>query len=231
MIKQSSGFSVAVRSFLKARLRSGMSHALGRVYEEVKLGRMHRRSLKKATRFVADSTTKLHCGCGDNLKSGWINIDPSNASADLQLDLRENFPFTDNSVSMIYSEHFFEHLEYPKEATRFLAECLRVLVSGGEFRVVVPDTEWPLISYANGEDEYFKLARVRWHPLWCNTRIHNINYHFRQGSEHKYAYDYETLAKVLHESGFVSIERSQFNADLDTEHRRIGSLYATARKA
>jgi hypothetical protein len=35
--------------------------------------------------------------------------------------------------------------------------------------------------------------------------MHTINYHFRQGSEHKYAYDDETLTKVLSHSCGSSI--------------------------
>ena len=40
------------------------------------------------------------------------------------------------------------------------------------------------------------LLRARqsiWHPAWCTTRLEHINFHFRQGGEHKFAYDFETL--------------------------------------
>jgi predicted SAM-dependent methyltransferase len=64
------------------------------------------------------------------VKAGWINID-IDERADLQLDLRANLPFPDNSVSFIYSEHFFEHLEYPRDTSTFLKESLRVLIPKG----------------------------------------------------------------------------------------------------
>lgn len=60
--------------------------------------------------------------------------------------------------------------------------------------------------------------------------MHNINYHFRQGTEHKYAYDFETLSKVLSKAGFVGIEESSFDPALDSEHRRDGTIYVKAFK-
>jgi hypothetical protein len=61
--------------------------------------------------------------------------------------------------------------------------------------------------------------------------MHQLNYHLRQGKEHKYAYDFETLATILAEVGFVSIERRAFDAERDSVARRDGSLYVDARKA
>ena len=60
--------------------------------------------------------------------------------------------------------------------------------------------------------------------------MHNINYRFRQGSEHKYAYDCETLEQLLARAGFTQIQRSEFDPGLDTERRKIGTLYVTAAK-
>ncbi len=60
--------------------------------------------------------------------------------------------------------------------------------------------------------------------------MHNINYHFRQGSEHKYAYDFETLSKVLIQTGFIQVQKSEFDPNLDSEHRKIGTLYVNAFK-
>ena len=86
------------------------------------------------------------------------------------------------------------------------------------------------MSYAFGDDLFFEKAREFWHPRWCDTRMHNINYHFRQGTEHKYAYDYETLEKILIEVGFSSVTRASFDPALDSESRELGTLYAEALK-
>jgi predicted SAM-dependent methyltransferase len=174
---------------------------------------------------------KLNIGCGDNPKSGWINIDLLSPRGDLALDMREPLPFADNSVAIVYSEHFFEHLDYPGDAQRFLKECRRVLKPGGVFSVGVPDTQWPLEAYT-GPDErgYFPLAKAEWHPGWCKTRLAQINYHFRQDGEHRFAYDLETLSHVLSEAGFISIKSREFDSALDDETRRTGTLYMNAAK-
>jgi len=196
---------------------------------EFRIQKLHRAALKQVHRY-SGSELKLHLGCGRNRKAGWVNIDLSD-EADLHLDLREPLPFAENSASMIYSEHFLEHLEYPDQALNFLKGSLRVLRPGGLFSVGVPDTEGPLKSYASGDDGYFLDVREHWHPAWCNTRMHNLNYHFRQKGQHKYAYDYETLARVLDEAGFVSVARRPFKPDLDDARRGPGTIYVDAHKS
>ena len=214
--------------FARKHLSNGLAVALAQLRRELGILVQHRRSSRRARRLFDSRPVKLNCGCGRTPKQGWVNID-SRGNADLQLDLREKLPIPADSVSFIYSEHFFEHLEYPRETGVFLGESLRVLVPGGRFRVGVPDTEWPLRCYADGDEAYFTFVREHWH-LFSDTRMHSINYHFRQMSEHKYAYDYETLAKLLVRAGFVSVRRSDFDPQLDSEHRRTGTLYLDAFK-
>lgn len=227
------GVKDVIRSWTTAGVRQSCLDAWG----EIRLQRRHFASLKKARQLRRSADLKLNLGCGPCLKSGWINIDIDSPGADLQLDLREKLPFPDARASFVYCEHFFEHLEYPSSAMSFLRECWRVLKPGGVFSLGVPDTEWPIVSYATGDPAYFELARARFHPAWCNTRMHNLNYHFRQGREHKYAYDLETLTKILEEAGFVSVVRRPFNPELDSASRMVESLprktaglYVDARK-
>ena len=72
--------------------------------------------------------------------------------------------------------------------------------------------------------------RLGWHPEWCRTRIEHINFHFRQDDEHRFAYDFETLQKVLADAGFIEIEQRDFDESMDTASRRIGTLYVKALK-
>jgi predicted SAM-dependent methyltransferase len=214
----------------KAVLNKGTWAALVQLRREVSSQRLHRASVRKARQYAGMADLRLHLGSGPNRKSDWINIDLYTAEADLRLDLRERFPFADGSAAHIYSEHVFEHFEFPLEVQHVLAESLRVLKAGGVFDVGVPDTEWPLRAYSEDEAEYFRLAREEFHPRWCDTRLHNINYHFRQGAEHKYAWDEETLTKVLVAAGFVDVVRREYDPGLDSEKRRVGTLYLVARK-
>jgi hypothetical protein len=61
-----------------------------------------------------------------------------------------------------------------------------------------------------------------------------INVVFRQWEEHKFAYDYETLALVLSQAGFRTIRQQSFGETLspeiclDLERRASESLYVEA---
>jgi predicted SAM-dependent methyltransferase len=167
---------------------------------------------------------KLNLGCGPNAKSGWINVDLFDSNADLQLDLREQWPFPDSSIACIYSEHVFEHFEFYREVPHILSESMRVLQSGGVFDVGVPDTEWPLRGYGDPDHDYWALA-PSWHPDSCETQLDHINYHFRGIDHHKYAWDEETLARSLNRAGFGCVSRRSFDTTLDSESRRTGTLY------
>jgi predicted SAM-dependent methyltransferase len=183
-----------------------------------------------AKQYAERVSLKLNIGCGFNQKEGWVNIDLL-PNAALSFDLREPIPLPSCSSSFIYSEHFLEHLDYPEDAKSFLAECYRLLEPGGRFSVGVPDTGLALREYAGlGDGRYFELAKSIWHPSWCRTRLEHINYHFRQDGEHRFAYDFETLQHVLAEIGFSQISQRSFDPTLDSEHRRLGTLYANAAK-
>lgn len=218
-----------IREWLRENLTRGMRKALRQLRMEWRQWMRHRRGLREARAYWDQTGLKLHFGCGWNYKEGWVNID-LDENGDLDLDLREFLPFDDDSASIIYSEHFLEHLEYPDEIEQLLAECRRVLEPGGVFSAVVPDSEWPIHSYVKGpKSEYFQLVRQKWHPKWFTTRMEHLNYHFSQKGEHKFVYDWETLEKVLRRAGFVEVRKRYFDPGLDGEDKRTGSLYVQAR--
>jgi predicted SAM-dependent methyltransferase len=186
--------------------------------------------VRRARRYASASGLKLHLGCGPIHKPGWINIDLFYPDSDLQLDAREPFPFRDGSASQVYSEHFFEHLSYPDEAVHVLRESLRVLAPGGLFTVGVPDMEKNVMVYVYGDEEYERNVSERWHPKWCDTRMHHLNYAFRQEGEHQYGYDFETLARILANAGFTGIKRRPWNPEMDQETRKDGTFYVEASK-
>ncbi len=62
------------------------------------------------------------------------------------------------------------------------------------------------------------------------TRLEHINYHFRQGTEHRFAYDFETAEKVLRTAGFVEVRERAYDPSLDSKHREVGSLFMSAQK-
>jgi hypothetical protein len=60
--------------------------------------------------------------------------------------------------------------------------------------------------------------------------MHCVNYVFRQGREHKYAYDEQTLARVLESAGFAEVVRRPFDPARDAANHEIGSLCMIATK-
>jgi|SRR5689334_3818524 len=214
------------RSWVKSNVRVGIRRAGKATLFEI--------SAAARTRLTAllfrpgtQSHLKLNVGCGAKRKEGWINVD-LHPAADVKTDARRKLPFRTSSAAVIYSEHFFEHLEYPEEATLFLSESFRVLEPGGLFSVGVPDTELCLRAYVDGKflGKSLGLPYVE----WCDTPMHSLNFLFHQGGEHKHLYDASTLTNILWKAGFQNAHRRDFDPFLDSEDRQTGTLYVEARK-
>jgi glycosyltransferase involved in cell wall biosynthesis/predicted SAM-dependent methyltransferase len=214
---------------LTAPLPGGLRDAVRTLFMEISFARMHRRGVRQARAYRTARHLQIHLGCGDNYKPGWVNIDLGK-KADVTLDLRRALPFPAEAAAYIYGEHFFEHIDYPQPATLLLHEYYRLLEPGGALSLVVPDMELVLNAYVNGGTEEYYAAQQRWHPAWCETHMDHINYNFRQDGEHRYAYDFETLSKLLEHAGFVDVRRRAFDPALDRPERRVGSLYVSCKK-
>jgi predicted SAM-dependent methyltransferase len=85
----------------------------------------------------------LNVGCGNHYAEGWVNVDIDHTDEvrpDVVADATKGLPFGDGEAERIYLGHVLEHIE-PLDALVALAECRRVLVSGGEMCVVGPDCD------------------------------------------------------------------------------------------
>lgn len=212
-----------VKAAIKAIVPRPLRTAGRNLQREIQIATLHGRGVRAAKALRDERELKLNFGCGSNKKQGWVNIDLLTGS-DLQLDARRPIPLPDGCAAIVYSEHFFEHLEHPSETNLFLNECFRLLRSKGLFSVGVPDTEWVLDATA---DWIEAAKRHGWHP-GCSTKMERLNDHFRQGGEHKYAWDFETLEKTLQNAGFGNIRRRDFDPELDAKWRECGTLYVDA---
>jgi len=160
----------------------------------------------------------LHLGCGTNYIKGWINIDLDSKVADKRLDLTKGLPYSGNTISYIYSEHFIEHLSYA-EFKKLLFECYRVLAPGGIIRLSTPDLKFVVDCYITNNLEGCK------EHLWCpETACRMINDCFSRWG-HKYVYDREELSLCLLEAGFSNTKLCEWKQSECAEFFNIESRF------
>ena len=81
---------------------------------------------------------KLDLGCGPNKKEGFLGVDCREfKGVDVVADLRQPWPWADNSVDEIYCSHFIEHLTADARI-HFANELYRVLKPGAPAQIIVP---------------------------------------------------------------------------------------------
>ena len=219
-------------------------HLLSPLKFEIHMLLVRMSTFTKANQYQDQKNLLVNIGSGDAGKIGWVNIDAFKAkSVNCVYDARKRLPFSDNSVKCLFSEHFVEHLDYNEEVPYFITECYRVLKKGGVIRIIVPDAEKYIKAYTKGGwDELVEMKRLgdqRTDPCYgfkYKTRMELINFVFRQWSEHRFAYDFETLEFVLKEGGFTEVKRQEVGKSfmpellLDKAYRAPESLYIEAIK-
>jgi predicted SAM-dependent methyltransferase len=170
----------------------------------------------------------LELGAGTTVRDGWITIDTVE-SCDIVWDLRNGIPFPDETVSYLYSSHFFEHLSF-KQGQRFLDECLRVLRPGGKFSICVPNARIYIEAYLRNVDldtnTFFDCTPAYNHT----TRIDYVNYMAYMDGNHNYMFDEENLIYILKSKGMRNVRLREFNPSLDLKVRDFESIYAEAEK-
>ncbi len=112
-------------------------------------------------------------------------------------DLSYGLPISDSSVDILYSSHFIEHL-FRNDAINLLKESFRVLKPKGILRVSVPDLEYAISLYSNGEKEKMLSAY-----FFVDD---DDSYYAR----HKYMYDYSMISGILKNVGFKDVYRCDY---------------------
>ncbi len=175
----------------------------------------------------------LNVGCGANAHPDFINLDYNwSPEIDLCWDITKGLPVRNRSLQGIFTEHCLEHISFD-DCGRILAEFRRLLRPGGWVRIVVPDAEMYLDLYhraKRGEAIAFPVPALDGDL----TPMMHVNRTFRAYG-HRFAYDFETLRRMLLRAGFTDVRREQFRlgADpallMDSARRRAESVYIEAR--
>ncbi len=83
----------------------------------------------------------LNIACGGRYHKDWINIDfHAESNHVTKVNILGGLPLSDNSMDVVYSSHFLEHLSQD-QANFVLKESYRILNKDGIIRIVVPDLE------------------------------------------------------------------------------------------
>jgi SAM-dependent methyltransferase len=111
-------------------------------------------------------------------------------------DLRCGLPFPDASVDFLYISHALHHL-YRAEAAKLLGEVIRTLKPGGTIRIVVPDLEYIMSLYQQGERE-----RALSYFFYESPRSELFS--------RRYQYDFLLLRDLLESMGFRDVRRCSY---------------------
>ncbi len=101
---------------------------------------------------------KLNLGCGFLIEKDSIGIDIRDCGQDLIWDVRDGLPFPDESVDIVCSSHFLEHLTN-QESIDLFQEIYRVLKIGGITEHILPHATDPTAHYF-GHNSYWNEERV-----------------------------------------------------------------------
>ena len=110
-----------------------------------------------------ESVRRLDIGCGNAKREGYFGVDLAQAPAvDCVHDIATTeWPFNDNQIESIYSNHCFEHLRCP---LIFLREMLRVCRHGAEIEIWTP---YGRSNEAFGYGHFVFLTEMHWrHICW-----------------------------------------------------------------
>lgn len=190
-----------------------------------------KRRTQRTLAAMAQKHLLINIGCGPKTLRGWVNLDAARGDEiDVVWDLRNGLPFSDEAAAAIFGEHVIEHV--PRAAAEILLrECRRVLQPGGVLRLSTPDAGRFLRSYAG--DQKF-LADERFIDP-AETPMDRVNMMMREHGQHLWAYDAESLVRLLRKVGFSSAEEREFGVSahpsmqgIDAAEREFESLYVEA---
>lgn len=172
----------------------------------------------------------LNVGCGKRMIDHMINLNYEwYPRIDLTWNILKPLPFADGTLLGIYTEHVLEHL--PFDSIPFvLSEFKRVLAPSGSVRILVPDAELYARLYVESRDR--PDVRFPRHEEG-KTPMMQVNRCFRN-HDHLFAYDFETMSRLLAEAGFKNITKCEHRKGsvpellVDSDYREDESLRVNA---
>jgi predicted SAM-dependent methyltransferase len=166
---------------------------------------------------INEQLLKLHLGCGSSILDGWMNTDlvaiPPHVH---QLDVTKSFPFDDESISYVYSEHMIEHLDY-SSAIVMIDQCFRVMKNFGKIRIATPDLDFLIKLHYNVNSEYDSYIDWAYRSFINVGPINSTNVinNFVRDWGHRFIYNKDTIVHLLTSAGFVNCAFYEINQSND----------------
>jgi SAM-dependent methyltransferase len=115
---------------------------------------------------------KLNLGAGKSRMDGYLSVDSIPFEGlDVVCDLRESWPWPDNSVSDIHMSHVLEHFE-SMERVHIINEMYRVLIPGGKASIITP--HWASQrAYGDPTHKWAPVSEFFFYYVWKEWRLQN----------------------------------------------------------
>jgi predicted SAM-dependent methyltransferase len=194
------------------------------------------------------SPTMLNIGGGKGHPKvpGWQVVD-IRSQADIVMDIsREQLPFDDNSVDIIFCSHTLEHI-IPQRLDFVLGEFLRVMDHRNSLlRISVPDIEKAIRAYYEKDYTFFEISELstkdsdtpmggKLAAWFYSTRLDRHTGEESEMKGHVHCFDWEYLNYRLKKVGFRNLRKSAYRMSVYPELRKkafdrhpIASLYLEA---
>lgn len=137
---------------------------------------------------------KLELGSGANPTPGFVHLDNNpDFYPDILADASRLTSVVDmQTVTELKANHILEHFSW-RITVSILREWRQVLVDGGTIHIEVPNMEWQVKAYANGDIDAQEFVYYAYGGQDF------------AGNDHYAGFDYLLLRKVLSEAGFNNI--------------------------
>jgi predicted SAM-dependent methyltransferase len=120
---------------------------------------------------------------------------------------------SEDSVTEIYSRHFFEHLTH-SQALRTLKAWHKILKTGGRVHLICPNMDFHLKQWYNWKNLSEKEKNHCRAGFWGWQKEGDVS----AWDLHKSGYDFDKLKELVESKGFAKVKNLD---DLDSKHLEV----------